>query len=30
MENSDTKKKIQEVGKREFLKNGFKDASLNH
>lgn len=30
MENSDTKKKIQEVGKREFLKKGFKDASLNH
>ena len=30
MENSYTKKKILEVGKREFLKNGFKDASLNH
>ena len=30
MENSDTKKKILEVGKREFLKKGFKDASLNH
>lgn len=30
MENSETKKKIQEVGKREFLKKGFKDASLNH
>ncbi len=29
MENSDTKKKIQEVGKREFLEKGFKDASLN-
>lgn len=30
MEISVTKKKIQEVGKQEFLKNGFKDASLNH
>lgn len=30
MENFETKKKIQEVGKREFLKKGFKDASLNH
>ncbi len=30
MENSETKKKIQEVGKREFLKKGFKEASLNH
>ena len=30
MKNSETKKKIQEVGKREFLKKGFKDASLNH
>ncbi len=30
MENSETKKKIREVGKREFLKHGFKDASLNH
>lgn len=30
MENSETKNKIQEVGKREFLKKGFKDASLNH
>lgn len=30
MENSETKKKIREVGKREFLKKGFKEASLNH
>ncbi|EPD77981.1 MULTISPECIES: TetR/AcrR family transcriptional regulator [Atopobiaceae] len=30
MESSDTKKKIQEVGKKEFLRKGFKDASLNH
>lgn len=30
MENSETKKKILEVGKREFLKKGFKEASLNH
>lgn len=30
MENSETKKKIQEVGEKEFLKKGFKDASLNH
>ena len=30
MENSETKRIIQEVGKREFLKCGFKDASLNH
>lgn len=29
MENSNTKKKIQEVGKKEFLEKGFKDASLN-
>ena len=30
MENAETKKKIREVGKREFLKKGFKEASLNH
>ena len=30
MENSETKKKIREVGEREFLKKGFKEASLNH
>lgn len=30
MENSDTKKKIQEVAKKEFLEKGFKNASLNH
>lgn len=30
MESSETKKKILEVGKREFLKKGFKDASLNY
>lgn len=30
MENSETKKKIREMGKREFLKKGFKEASLNH
>lgn len=30
MENFETKKKIREVGKREFLKKGFKEASLNH
>lgn len=29
MEISETKKKLQEIGKREFLKKGFKDASLN-
>ena len=30
MENSETKKKIREGGKREVLKKGFKEASLNH
>lgn len=29
MENSETKKKILEVGKKEFLEKGFKGASLN-
>ena len=28
MDISETQKKILEVGKREFLKKGFKDASL--
>lgn len=30
MDTSETKKKIQMVGKKEFLEKGFKDASLNH
>ena len=29
MERTETQRKILEIGKREFLKKGFKDASLN-
>ena len=29
MERTETQKKILEIGKREFLEKGFKDASLN-
>ena len=29
MERSETQKKILEIGKKEFLEKGFKDASLN-
>ena len=29
MERAETQKKILEIGKKEFLEKGFKDASLN-
>ena len=29
MERTETQRKILEIGKREFLEKGFKDASLN-